>query len=61
MKPKPRNIDVNGKTRPTTTTGIASPKDKGSLKEAEGIIKGGPEESRRKDDAATSQTIATTA
>lgn len=40
MKPTPRNIDVNGKTRPTTSAGIASPKAKDDLKEAEGIIKG---------------------
>lgn len=39
MKPT-RNIDINGKTRPTTTAGIASPKAKGNLKEAEAIIKG---------------------
>ena len=40
MKPTPRNIDVNGNTRPTTTAGIASPKAKDDLKEAQGIIKG---------------------
>jgi hypothetical protein len=39
---KPRNIDVNGNKRPTTTQGIATPKAKGSVKEAEGIIKGDP-------------------
>jgi hypothetical protein len=39
---KPRNIDVNGKTRPASTQGIATPKAKGSMKEAEGIIKGDP-------------------
>jgi hypothetical protein len=37
---KPRNIDVNGKTRPTSTKGIATPKAKAHLDEAEGIIKG---------------------
>jgi hypothetical protein len=40
---KPRNIDVNGKTRPASTQGIATPKaTKGSVKETEGIIKGDP-------------------
>lgn len=37
-----RNMDTSGKTRPTSTQGIASPKVKGALKEAEGIIKGEP-------------------
>ena len=37
---KPRNIDVNGKTRPTSTKGIATPKAKAHIEEAEGIIKG---------------------
>jgi hypothetical protein len=37
---KPKNIDVNGKTRPTSTTGIANPKAKAQVEEAEGIIKG---------------------
>jgi hypothetical protein len=38
---KSRNIDVNGKTRPGSTQGIATPKaTAGHLKEAEGIIKG---------------------
>jgi len=37
---KPRNIDVDGKTRPTSTKGIATPKAKGDIEEAEGIIKG---------------------
>ncbi len=40
MKRELRNIDVDGKTRPTSTQGIASPKAEGHLKEAEGIIKG---------------------
>jgi hypothetical protein len=40
---KPGNIDVNGKTRPASTQGIAAPKAmKGSVKEAEGMIKGDP-------------------
>ena len=38
---KPRNIDVNGKTRPISTKGIATPKTKAHLEETEGIIKGG--------------------
>jgi hypothetical protein len=42
MKQQPRNIDVDGKTRPTSTQGIASPKAEGHVKEAEGIIKGDP-------------------
>jgi hypothetical protein len=37
---KPRNIDVYGKTRPTSTKGIATPKTKAHLEETEGIIKG---------------------
>ena len=37
---KPRNIDVNGKTRPTSIKGIATPKAKAHLEETEGIIKG---------------------
>jgi hypothetical protein len=37
---KPRNIDVNGKTRPTSTKGIATPKTKAHLEQTEGIIKG---------------------
>jgi hypothetical protein len=37
---KPRNIDVNGKTRPTSVKGIATPKAKAHVEEAEGIIKG---------------------
>jgi hypothetical protein len=40
MKAVQRNMDFNGKTRPTSTEGFASPKAKGNLKEAEGIIKG---------------------
>jgi hypothetical protein len=36
---KPRNIDVNGKTRPTSTKGIATPKVKAHIEEG-GIIKG---------------------
>ena len=36
----PRNIDANGKTRPTTTKGIATPKTKVNVEEAEDIIKG---------------------
>jgi hypothetical protein len=36
---KPRNIDVNGKTRPPSTVGIATPKAKARVEEAEGIIK----------------------
>jgi hypothetical protein len=35
-----RNMDSSGKTRPTSTQGIASPKVKGTLKEAQGIIQG---------------------
>ena len=35
MKKEPRNIDVDGKTRPTSTQGIAGPKTEGHLKEAE--------------------------
>jgi hypothetical protein len=35
-----RNIDVSGKTRPTSTKGIATPKTKARVEEAEGIIKG---------------------
>ena len=37
MKSVQRNIDVNGKTRPTSIVGIASPKVKNSVKEAEGM------------------------
>jgi hypothetical protein len=37
---KPRNIDVNGKTRPTSTKGIAAPKAKAHVEKREGIIKG---------------------
>ena len=37
---KPHNIDVNGKTRPTSTKGIATPKTKAHLEETERIIKG---------------------
>jgi hypothetical protein len=37
---KPRNIDVYGKTRPTSTKGIATPKAKAHLEETEEIIKG---------------------
>jgi hypothetical protein len=37
---KPLNVDVNGKTRPTSTKGIATPKTKARLEETEGIIKG---------------------
>jgi hypothetical protein len=37
---KPRNIDVDGKTRPTSTQGIATPKAKAQVEEAEGITKG---------------------
>jgi hypothetical protein len=42
MKPlTPRNIDVDGKTRPTSTQGIATPKvSRGNIKETEGIVKG---------------------
>jgi hypothetical protein len=40
MKSVQRNIDVNGKTRPTPIEGIASPKVKSYVREAEGIIKG---------------------
>jgi hypothetical protein len=36
---EPRNFDVNDKTRPTTTKGIATPKTKAHVEEAEGIIK----------------------
>jgi hypothetical protein len=32
-------MDVNGKTRPASKEGIASPKAKGKLKEAEGSSK----------------------
>ena len=39
---KPRNIDVDGKTRPTSTKGIATPKAKAHVEEADGIIKGDP-------------------
>ena len=37
---KPRNINLNGKTRPTSTKGIATPKTKAHFEETEGIIKG---------------------
>jgi hypothetical protein len=37
---KPRNIDVIGKTRPTSTKAITTPKTKAHLEETEGIIKG---------------------
>ena len=37
---KPLNVDVSGKTRPTSTKGIATPKTKARLEEPEGIIKG---------------------
>ena len=37
---KPRNIDVHGKTRPTSVNGIATPKAKAHIEEAEGIVKG---------------------
>jgi hypothetical protein len=37
---KPRNIDVNGKTRPASTKGIATPTAKAHVEEAEGIIRG---------------------
>lgn len=40
MKAMQRNMDINGKTRPSSTKGFAIPKAKGNLKEAEGIIKG---------------------
>jgi hypothetical protein len=40
MKSVQRNIDVNGKTRPTSIEGIASPKVKNYVKEAEGIVEG---------------------
>jgi hypothetical protein len=37
-----RNIDTDGKTHPTSTKGMASPKaiKGGGMKEAQGIIKG---------------------
>ena len=42
---KSRNIDVNGKTRPTSNPGDShhsAKAIKGSVKEAEGVIKGDP-------------------
>jgi hypothetical protein len=47
MKPtdkwRPRNMDTDGKTRPASTQGIASPRtNEGEREEAEGILKGNP-------------------
>ena len=40
-----RNMGTDGKTRPTSTQGVASPRaNKGETKEAAGIIKGNPKE-----------------
>jgi hypothetical protein len=48
-KPGPRNMDTDGKTRPTSTHGVASPRaNKGWTKEAQGIIKGDAKEAEER-------------
>jgi hypothetical protein len=42
-KSEPRNIGTDGKTRPTSTQGVASPRANiGEAIEAEGIVTGNP-------------------
>jgi hypothetical protein len=44
-KPGPRNMGTDGKTRPPTTHGVASPRaNTGELKEAKGIVRENPKE-----------------
>jgi hypothetical protein len=41
QKSEPRNMGTDGKTRPTSTQGIASPRaTEGQVKEVQGIIQG---------------------
>jgi hypothetical protein len=48
---KPHNIDIDGKTRPTSTKGFATPKTKFYIEKAEEIVQDDRKKPEKIDDA----------